>query len=163
MKKTGIALILTILFMLIFITACGGDKDGTAGYSYVYVSDVLKSLEKSVDSIIKTEKGTEETDGNNLLGKANQYIEFGWFMDERAVPEWDDNPEFNTDNGGTLEKFANEKDAKARHEYLQTFTGAFAQFSEVHGVWVIRLSNNFSASRQNELIKIIKTAITDLN
>ena len=110
MKKTGTALILTILSMLIFITACGGDKDGTAGYSYVYVSDVLKSLEKNVDSITGIEKGTE-----------------------------------------------------ARHKYLQTFTGVFAQFSEVHGVWVIRLSNNFSASQQTELAKIIKTVITDLN
>jgi hypothetical protein len=84
-------------------------------------------------------------------------------MDERVINEWDDAPEFNTSNGGTLEKFANIRDAKARHDYLAGFSGFLAQYSEAYGVWVIRLSNDFTASQQSELTEIIKNAIKALD
>ena len=161
MKKVAIAVLATILLML--CVACNSDNNGGGNYSDVSVNDVLKLINDSVGTVTAVEVGTEETDGNNLLGKANQYIELGWFMDERVISEWDDDPEFETSNGGTLEKFANTRDARTRHEYLAGFSGFLAQYSEIYGVWVIRLSNDFTASQQSELTEIIKNVIRELD
>jgi len=157
MRKIVFGVILSVC--IIVLVGCSGSPDASSNVS---VSDVLNAIQSSVNSVVGIEMGTEENDLNNLLGKKNQYIELGWFMDERAIPEWTDSPEYGTDTGGTLEKFANEADAKARHEYLQSFTGILAQYSEIYGVWVIRLSNNFTASQQSELLELIKNSISEL-
>ena len=154
-----VLVILTVLVFAVVGYGCGG----SGNYSNVSVSEVLNEIKNSVDTIIGIEIGTEENDPNNLLGKANQYIELGWFKDSRAIPEWLDPVEFETRTGGTLEKFANASDARKRHEYLQSFTGFLQNYSELHGVYVVRLSDELTASQQKELFEQIKNILDKLN
>jgi hypothetical protein len=168
MLKRIIALITAIIICFAF-SACGGENSGNGGnskngnYSGVSVNDVLIAIEARFDSVIGIEIGTEENDHNNLLGKANQYIELGWFMDERAIPAWLDPIEFETSTGGTLEKFATEANAKNRYDYLLGFTGMFQNYCELHGVYVVRLSSELTASQQREYFNFIKETLDDLN
>lgn len=156
MKRKIIAMVLAAL-LIIGLTACKSDDEGKS-YSNVSVNDILNSIKPEVSTITEIEIATEKTDSNNLLGKQGEYIDLGWFIDSRT--EKDGTPsELATSGGGAIEKFGSVADATKRNTYLQSFTGFLANHSVQHGVFVIRISSDLTASQQNELVEIIISEI----
>lgn len=162
MKRFASVILTSILFLT--LVACSSteqvtyDKNGE-DFKAVSIENVLNLIKNNIDTVISVEVGTEENDSNKLLGKDNGYIELGWFVDNRIIDEQSNEVNFETSNGGTLEKFSNIDDAIARHEYLSKFRGFLSSYSEVFGVWVIRLSNKLSDEQQISLSEKIKNTI----
>lgn len=124
------------------------------------VSKILNTLKASVSTVTEILVYTEDTDPNNTLGKANSYIDAGAFVDSRVPKNEFSDDRIVTDRGGSIEKFANETDAKARDTLLAGFDGtAMASYHKQVGVYVIRASNQLKASEQKELSDAIEKII----
>ena len=151
-------------------TSSGGDKNSpdTAQEETkkegVDVAQVLAKVKQRFNTVDETKVYTETNDPNNSVGKPGKYQAGGAFRDKRARQSSDSllsespEPDWGTDEGGSIEVYENEVDAKRRVEYLKNFqegfldSGAVAQAGKV----VIRASSYLTNSQQQELIAFIK-------
>jgi len=156
--KLLFSLLSCVLFLGV-ITGCGNSQNNLLNNPKD--EDVKNAIEK-IDGVKSTCVVTEENDPNGSLNKAGSYTGAVYFRltqvdeniadDEYAIPYEDDACKAGTSGGGQIEIYANEKDAKSRNDYLTSFDGTiFADFHNVRGTVIIRLSNQLSASQQNEL------------
>jgi hypothetical protein len=82
---------------------------------------------------------TPSSDPNKLLGRPSQYTGKANFHDRRLRGR-----PFVVDNGGSVETFANKRDASIRHRYLHaisTSSPLFAEYNYIEGTVVLRLSH----------------------
>ena len=134
------------------------------------VQDVLDKVKAETPTVQSVYVVTEATDSNNLLGKKGEYQYAGSFYDTRTgYQPVDENgnqidiskDNYGTDAGGTIEVFASEADAVARGEYLEQFqSGAItAGAYKVNGNVVLRVSSNYTATQQQEMLKVMESAL----
>lgn len=136
------------------------------------VQKVLDKVKSETPTVEHTRIFTESTDANNLLGKKGEYQYAGSFYDMRTGYKAQDDSgndidiskdSYGADAGGTIEVFASEADAKKRGGYLEAiqsspgFLGGGA--SEVVGKAVLRVSSDYTASQQQEMLKLIESAL----
>lgn len=117
---------------------------------------------------------TEDMDPNGQLNKQGGYTATVYFLsdyvdqDSIYLPgiEGTGNEVIDkgTDGGGAVEVYANESDAIRRNEYLASFDGSFISsgYHAVHGTCIVRLSNEMTASQQQEMEAAIVEALTRL-
>lgn len=109
-----------------------------------------------VPGVIAVAAATEETDTNNLLGKAGSYyarIVFSYELVGNSSAQGADLVAQGTDCGGSIEVFNTAEDAEKRSVYLGAFDGTiFASGSHtVIGTVLVRTSDKLTASQQKEL------------
>jgi hypothetical protein len=94
---------------------------------------------------------TADTDSNHLMGKPHQYTSAAHIVDTRT-----DSTTSGIDSGATVEVFANEADAKARHDYIDAIGKAqpiFAEQDFLHGQVLVRVAKALTAAQAAEYDK----------
>jgi len=123
MKKIlNLVLMLTLCSLL--IAGCGNTKKATMD-----AESYSKTLSEAGLSIDELEVYTSETDPNKLLGRPNQYTSKVNFKN------------------GSVEVFENEKDVKARKEYIDSLgkaTPMFAEYSYINGNVLLRIKSDIT-------------------
>ena len=131
---------------------------------------VLDKVKAAVPTVEQTRVVTEDTDANNLIGKQGEYQYAGSFYDTRTgYKPLDDNlnpidikyDNYGLSAGGTIEVFATEGDAIKRGEYLGQFqTGPISAGPyKVVGKAVLRVSRDYKASEQQEMLNTMQSAL----
>lgn len=115
---------------------------------------------------------TEDMDPNGKLNKQGGYTATVYFLsdyvDQDEVYASGDVAneviDKGTEGGGAVEVYANEDDANKRNEYLGTFDGTIFSngYHTVHGTCVVRISDEMTASQQQELEAAVVEALTRL-
>ena len=112
MKK--ILTIITCFVLCCSVVGCSSSKN------FEKANDIFDEIKGNddVSSYIKKSKAfTTDNDPNELMGEENQYTSKVSWADKRVKVEENDKY-----NGGTIEFFNNEKDAKLRKEYLEYYS-----------------------------------------
>jgi hypothetical protein len=158
------------LVLLLILVACGNDTNQSTDQSKntetkkqeepkeYTAKDVINKLKEAGLSIDKTVEFTEETDVNELLGRPGQYIAKANFSVKEL--EENGNPDMDIEQGGSVEIFANEKDAKNRFDYISEVTKSSPMLSEydyIHGKMILRLSNKVLPSKAKEYQKAFES------
>lgn len=113
--------------------------------------DVINKLKEAGLAVDKTVAYTESTDTNELLGRPGQYVAKTNFGVTEL--ETDGNPDMDVSEGGSVELFANETDAKARYDYVSNIAKSSPMLSEydyLNGKMLLRLSNSIVPSKAQE-------------
>jgi hypothetical protein len=130
---------------------------------FVDAQMVLKVLQGDMLPIGDVAVFTAENDPNSLLGRPNQYVGKISFVDLRIGSEIEDPEDIGVSEGGSIEVFANEADAKARYDYVTSVTKMMPMLAE-YGYQVgnvyLRLSKELTPEQAREyeisLLKILK-------
>jgi hypothetical protein len=120
--------------------------------------DVINKLKEAGLNISQIVTYTESTDSNNLLGRPGQYIAKTNFGVTEL--ETDGNPDMDVSMGGSVEIFANEKDAKARYDYVTEISKSapmFAEYDYLNGKMLLRLSSQILPSKVVDYEKTFKS------
>ncbi|HBI05357.1 MAG TPA: hypothetical protein DDY49_15185 [Paenibacillaceae bacterium] len=158
---------ITIVFMLIFsvvLAGCGPTSSSTNNGATNNASSDKKKSTKPTDanSIINALKSagipvgnvnvyTEADDPNNLLGRPGQYTSKVNFVDTRVNE--DSTQDIEVSNGGSVEVFVNENDAKSRYEYISNIAKSAPIFNEYdfrYGNVVLRISKKLTPTQEKE-------------
>lgn len=106
---------------------------------------------------------TAETDPNKSLGRPNQYTSKATFLDTRLHRE---RPEqISADDGGTVETFANEGDAKARQAYVGSITSKvtpFAEYAYLDGKVLLRVSKRLTPDQAAQYEAVLRAPGTQI-
>lgn len=141
MKKI-LVLILVSVFLVLSGCSSTNDKELTA-------EEIVTKLKESGLPIENVIVYTEETDPNALLGRPNQYSSKVNFADNRIEQyDVDEDP-----IGGTVEVFESEKDAKKRHDYLESVGEAVSflqEYKYLHGKVLLRVSYDLTPKQVEE-------------
>lgn len=131
-----------------------------------FVMDRLKRIE----NITAMGAVTEDNDPNGRLNKAGGYIGTIYYRDSQIDQSEMYPPngtvfEVGTDGGGAIEIYPNVKDAEARNDYLSTFDGSIFDSGahHVYGTIIIRVSDELTASKQNEMTEKILNVLTEID
>lgn len=111
---------------------------------------IIEALKEAGLPIGEIEAYTAETDPNELLGRPGQYVSKANFVDTRIKEEVGENVE--VENGGSVEVFANEEDAKRRFDYVSEIakSGLFSEYDYLHGTVLLRLSHKLTPDQAKE-------------
>ena len=155
-------MVLLTVSVLFILGACSQSDQSTANksnksdqtpkeYTAQDVIDVLKKEGLNIDKVVKYD---EKTDTNELLGRPGQYIAKSNFSVKEL--ETNDDSDIDVSEGGSVEIFANAKDAKARYDYISEVSKGMSILSEydyLNGKILLRLSNSILPSKAKEYEK----------
>ena len=151
------------------ILAAAADMEAV---DYTQVSDAIASAQavdclSQVPGVIAVAAATEETDTNNLIGKAGSYyarIVFSHELVGKSTAQGASLVSGGTDCGGSIEVFNTVEDAEKRNTYLGAFDGTIFDSGShtVIGTVLIRTSSKLKASQQQELEAAIIESLTRL-
>jgi hypothetical protein len=117
---------------------------------------IFKILSQFSDAGIKVEDViyyTEDNDLNKLLGRPHQYIAKASWRD----PNISTSGEVGVNTGGSIEVFLNERDLKARYDYIDAITSSSPLFVEYHysnPPAFLRLSKDYTPSKAKSISEI---------
>lgn len=121
-------------------------------------SEVVKSMKESGLHIGKTETYTASNDPNNLLGRPGQYTSKVNFVDTSIKVDVINSIE--VINGGSIEMFDNEEDAKNRYDYISNIAkkmgGPLAEYDYLEGKVLVRVSKEFTPDQAKVYEKTLK-------
>lgn len=174
MKKITLLLLATMTVFFIGCTNNSTINDSPAGNSNsiteelkeesndIDLEQIMTNAKNGIPTVKEIKIYTEDNDPNNSLGKAGYYIEAAAIWDSRSGYSEDyaeEKGKWGTDAGGSIEIYANEKDATNRTEYLGQFSGQSildpGAFEQVDNI-IIRASSNLTKSEQDEIIIFFK-------
>lgn len=134
------------------------------------VQSVLDKVKAETPTVQDTRIINEDNDSNNLIGKEGEYQYAGSFYDTRTgytptndnmdpIDIKDDN--YKTTAGGSIEVFASNADAKKRGELLAQFQSGVINAGPYRVVdkVVLRVSENYKASEQQEMLDLMQSAL----
>ncbi len=178
MKKAVIALAAVVLLAAVGIggyliahkTDNASAKSGTnAGQSptptptkQVSLATVMTNLQKQFPTVTQTYIYSQAQDPNNELGKPGGYYIAGAEFYDTQTNTPPTVSAFGADSGGAIEVYANTSNAATRATYLEGFQssptlnpGAVKQV----GVYVLRASENYTASQQTAVINFLTAQV----
>jgi outer membrane murein-binding lipoprotein Lpp len=134
------------------------------------VQAVLDKVKTATPTVADTRITDESNDSNNLIGKKGEYQYAGSFYDTRTgYKPTDDNLDpidikadnYKTTAGGSIEVFATNADAKKRGELLESFQSGVIRAGayKVVGTVVLRASEDYTASQQQEMLTLMESAL----
>lgn len=170
MRKIG--LLLSIIALMVTITACGNattsakpkntelkkDVAKLATPKTYTAADVIAKLKQAGLQIDKVEQYNESTDQNHLLGRPGQYTAKTDFTVKGLESNYASIGDVKA--GGSVEVFANEADAKNRFQYVTAITKAdsmFAEYDYLNGKLFLRLSNYILPSKAAQYDKVFES------
>lgn len=135
---------LLLISAIIVISGCSSAND-----TEMTAEEIVTKLKESGLPIGNEIVYTEETDPNDLLGRPNQYTSKVNFADDRAEQyDVDEDPA-----GGTVEVFESSKDAKDRHDYIETISEGVSILQEylyLHDKVFLRVSYDLTPEQAEE-------------
>ncbi len=134
------------LFALLALVACQGSASQP-----MTAEEVLNALAQANLPIGDTITFTAETDPNDLLGRPGQYISKVNFRDTRLSVE--DDESVSTQDGGSIEVFADAQAAEARAQYIHALgqgVSVLAEYDFVEGYVLLRLSRRITPAQAQE-------------
>lgn len=137
-------LLLLLVSGLLVVSGCSSTND-----TELTAEEIVEQLKESGLPIENEIIYTEETDPNDLLGRPNQYSSKVNFADDR-IEQYD----AETDPvGGTVEVFESNKDAKERHDYIESVSEGVAFLQEymyLNGKVLLRVSYDLTPEQAEE-------------
>jgi hypothetical protein len=128
----------------------------------INLTTVMTNLQKQFPTVTQTYIYSANQDPNNELGKAGGYYIAGAEFYDTQTNTPPDGTAFGADSGGAIEVYANTSDAAKRATYLEGFQsdptlnpGAVKQV----GVYVLRASENYTASQQTVVINFLTSQV----
>lgn len=123
-----------------FVLSCGGGGSG----SVKTADQVIADLRAAGLPITDVTSYKADNDPNELLGRPGQYVSKATFRDSRLpAPSGD----LDIEDGGSVETFSSEADAKRRQEYVATVTKSvpmFAEYGYRNGRVLVRVSGKLT-------------------
>lgn len=150
-----------MLFLAVFCMLLSGCKeDKNNNFNNLNINSIESYLNQ-IDVISDVCIVTEENDPNGQLNKQGGYIGALFFSHSSINNEVSsDSCKKGARGGGSIEIYANENDAKKRNDYLSTFDGSIlADYHQIKGSIIVRISNELTASEQNKLYEKIISKI----
>lgn len=151
------------------LTGCGKQGDGAKDNSAAPVAapapapktaeDVANALAASGLKVTDIEVVTAENDGNKLLGRPGQYTSKVFFYDARHPK-----PPSGDAGENTIEVFANDSDAKTRHDYIVEVTKGMPmliQYSELRGPVLARFDKEMLPAEFEEYKAALAKVISE--
>ncbi len=134
------------------------------------VQAVLDKVKTATPTVTDTRIINESNDSNNLIGKKGEYQYAGSFYDTRTgYKPTNDNLDpidikadnYKTTAGGSIEVFATSADAEKRGVLLEQFQSGVinAGAYKVSGNVVLRASEDYAASQQQEMLALMESAL----
>ena len=125
------------------------------------VEAVLNKVKANTSTVTATRVYTESTDPNNELGKQGQYQYAGAFYDTAANPPDAVTDNYSTSDGGVIEIYPTNTEATARGNYLAQFQSGAVQAGayKVVGDVVLRVSENYTANQQTQILTLMQSAL----
>ena len=126
---------------------------------------VIECLGK-VEHIVNISSVTEDNDPNGNLNKPGGYTATIYYSDDRINLDkscyGNTVIEQGTDGGGGIEVYTSVEDAEKRRDYLATYDGGILASGThtVVGTVLVRISNELTASQQQEMEKKVIEALT---
>lgn len=119
------------------------------------------------ETVLETQKVTEDNDPNGYLGAEGGYTGCVYFTVKNIDPESVKGADIvtkGTDVGGAIEVYENQEDAMIRCEYLSQFdnTLLYSGSYAIVGTMVVRTSYILSNEQQSELTSEIVNVLTEL-
>lgn len=112
---------------------------------------LVAALKSAGMPIGKTDVYSASNDPNKLLGRPGQYTSKVNFIDTRVKEPVTDGIEVS--NGGSVEVFANQTDAKTRYEYVAKIAKSMPMLNEYDfrdGDVVLRISNSLTPTQEKK-------------
>ncbi len=113
---------------------------------------MVQQLEDSGLPVKQVETYTAGNDPNKLLGRPGQYTSKANFSDARAKSDGRKGVE--PTEGGSVEVFADENDAKTRFRYVKKLAekggGFFSEYDYLDGLIVLRVSSDLTPNEAAE-------------
>lgn len=135
-----------VVVLMLALAACSGDPDD-GDQSARKAADAIAA---EVDSVVKVQDLTEETDPNDLLGRPNGYSAATVLHDSRA--ECGDGP--GVDCGAVIEQWPDEDAAQDRADYIQGILEDSpvlgSEYDYVNGSLLLRVSGALTPSEAEE-------------
>ena len=125
-----------LLALVCLVAGCGGGaKSGGSRHAqfgqYVDAGSLVGLFQANGLPVGKFQVYNASTDPNKLLGRPGLYTSKSNFIDTRIKASSFASPgEIDTDQGGSVEVFASEEDAKKRADYVRSITRGSALFAE---------------------------------
>jgi hypothetical protein len=159
----GSAIVIVVLLLGAMVAALnvggGGSQSPIPSFGGSQSADeVLQGLKDNDMPIGESVAYTAKNDPNDLLGRPNQYTSKVMFKDTRLKAD----PmakQLDVQNGGSIEAFKDEDDAKARAKYLKNLTKSFSPFAEYsyrEGTVLLRLSHRLTPKQAAEYEDVLK-------
>ncbi|MFC5061110.1 hypothetical protein [Actinomycetospora atypica] len=140
-SRRVVAGLLAPLATVLVLSGCSSSSDAPPKTAQQVVTDLAAKISTAKPGQVIT----AQNDPNKLLGRPSQYTSAAVFTDSR-VPEENQNPDqLSADNGGKVEVFASEDEAKARHDYIQALakqTPIAAEYDYLSGTVLVRVTKN---------------------
>lgn len=126
---------------LLLVVGCSADatEDRTA-------SDAANDIKGAVSEVNKVEDLTEETDGNDLLGRPNGYEAATVLHDSRV--ECLGGP--GVDCGAVIEQWPDGDAAQERVDYIESLGAIANEYDHIDGSLVLRISGSLKPSEAEE-------------
>jgi len=162
----GTAVVIAVL-LLVAVVAIVNVVDSGSRLSLPSLSgplsadEVLQGLKDNEMPIGESVAYTAKTDPNDLLGRPDQYTSKVMFKDTRLKPD-PISKKFDVQNGGSIEVFKDEDDARARAKYLKELTKSFSPFAEYsyrEGTVLLRLSHRLTPKQATEYEDALKDLV----
>jgi len=155
-----------LLALVCLLVGCGGGDGAKSGESKfgkrLSAAQIVKRLRAQGLPIGKMEAYNASTDPNTLLGRPGQYTSKVNFIDTRVEQSGYTGEEtIDTEQGGSVEVFGSEGDAKQRADYVRSITrgsAIFAEYSYLRGRVFLRVSKKLTPRQA----KAYEQALKDL-
>lgn len=156
--------ILLLIVCCLCLCGCNNKNDNFNNPNIDFVKNKIEKIEGVSEICVVT----EANDPNGQLNKDKGYTGALYFSLDTIETSTDDVDadacEKGTSAGGSIEVYANESDAKKRNDYLSSFDGGiFASYHTIKGTVVIRLSEELTATQQEELSNEIISNLKNAN
>lgn len=131
-----------ILGLCIGLVGCGEKKnDDVYDLETITAPEIVELFKTNGLPVGETLIFDENTDVNGLLGRPNEYIEK---LDFEVTTLIEQQSYSDTPFGGTIEIFENEKDAKARYDYIDAIahSGPLSMYMYLHKNTLVRIEKD---------------------
>ncbi|WP_433803549.1 hypothetical protein [Actinomycetospora sp. CA-084318] len=141
-SRRGAAVLIAAFAVALFLSGCSSTPDAPPPQT---AQQIVSDLTAKIGTAKPGQVITAQNAPNKLLGRPGQYTSAAIFTDSR-VPKDSQNPDqLSTDNGGKVEVFASEDEAKSRYDYIQGLakqTPLAAEYDYLSGPVLVRVTKN---------------------
>jgi hypothetical protein len=151
--RKNLFLVACLVILAALVSACSAEQKPTTTLDAAAIVQRFVDAGLPVDRVIVYD---EETDPNSLLGRPKSYTGKVSFADTR-ISQYDD---AETPEGGTVEVFANNVDAKSRYDYISSFDGSvLGTYQYLRDNVLVRISYDLTPAQAEEYDRALADAL----
>lgn len=144
-----------VLAIVLGITLLSAQTFAATQAQEVLALTALEVFQEAGIPIVEAVAYDAATDPNRLLGRPGEYVEKLSWRDERLLPSYPEDwgwPDISVDTGGSIERFANQRDLDRRLAYLAAFDGTIfgREYRYTHKLMILRLPFDLTPEQAGE-------------